>query len=194
LISPFPVSDYQFDVILADPPWSYYGNQAKWGAAAKFYPTMTDEDILDLPMVTWLSDRGVLFLWATGPRLDFAIECIGRWGLYYRGMAFVWVKTKQDGTPIGAQGTRPSIVKPLTEFVLAASRVPKGRPMKLASESVVQTVLAPKGEHSAKPAAVQERIECLYPDARKAELFARTVRAGWDCYGDELMPSPTYIS
>jgi len=186
MMSPFPATGDQFDVLLADPPWSYYGNQGKWGAAAKFYATMTDEDILGLPMITWLSDRGVLFLWATGPRLDFAIECIGQWGLHYRGVAFVWVKTKQDGTPIGAQGTRPSIVKPLTEFVLAASTVARGRPMKLASESVVQTVLAPKQAHSAKPDEIQERIELLYPDARKAELFARRHRLGWSCYGDEL--------
>jgi N6-adenosine-specific RNA methylase IME4 len=187
ILAPLPENTDVFDVVLADPPWSYYGNQAKWGAAAKFYPTMTDSDILDLPMESWLAPRGVLFLWATGPRLDFAFQCLEWWGLHYRGMAFVWVKTKQDGTPIGAQGTRPSIVKPLTEFVLAASRVPKGRPMKLASEAVVQTVLAPKGPHSAKPGEVQERIESLYPNARKAELFARTDRPGWSCYGDELV-------
>ena len=27
-----------YDVVLADPPWSYYGAPDKWGAAAKFYP------------------------------------------------------------------------------------------------------------------------------------------------------------
>lgn len=190
----FPRSSAKFDVILADPPWSYYGQQAKWGAAAKFYQTMSNTEILDLPMNSWLESRGVLFLWATGPRLDFAIECISRWGLHYRGMAFVWVKTTTDGVPIKAQGTRPSIVKPLTEFVLAASTVAKGRPMPLASESVVQTVLAPKGAHSAKPYEVQNRIERLYPDARKAELFARAHRTGWDCYGDELTLRHSSIS
>ena len=177
--------DVSYDVILADPPWMYYGQQAKWGAAAKFYPWMEDEDILALPVGELLSDQGVLFLWATGPRLDFAVECIRVWGLHYRGMAFVWVKTKLDGEPIGAQGVRPSIVKPTTEFVLAGSHVAKGRPLPLSDESVRQVVLAPKQAHSAKPIEVYERIECLYPTATKIELFARTARQGWDRWGNE---------
>jgi N6-adenosine-specific RNA methylase IME4 len=125
----------RYDVVLADPPWSYYGKQDKWGAAAKFYRLMTDEDIGTLPIRDLLAARGALFLWATGPRLDFAVRCIERWRLEFRGVAFVWVKTTADGRPIGAQGVRPSIVKPTTEFVLAASPVARGRPMPLADEA-----------------------------------------------------------
>ncbi len=173
-----------YDIILADPPWSYTGQQDKWGAAAKFYPTMSRVEIggLELP----LADPGILFLWATGPKLQDAIDVIQRWDLEYRGVAFVWVKTKKDGTPIGAQGVRPSIVKPLTEFVLVASNVETGRPLPLADESVCQTVFAPKQEHSRKPDAVQERIELMYPDATKLEMFARRRREGWDAHGNEI--------
>jgi len=175
----------QYEVVLADPPWSYTGAQDKWGAAAKFYPTMTDAELLEFPMRDWLLPRSVLFLWATSPRLDFAVECIKAWGLAYRGVAFVWVKTKRDGSPIGAQGVRPSIVKPLTEYVLAASPVAKGRPIRVFDESVCQTVFAPKSEHSAKPPEVQKRIEALYPSASRIELFARTRRNGWAAWGNE---------
>lgn len=176
-----------YDVIYADPPWSYTGQQDKWGAAAKYYSTMSDEDLMDFSLVQdLLSPRGVLFMWATSPRLDFAIRLIDHWGLTCRGVAFVWVKTKRDGTPIGAQGVRPSIVKPTTEYVLAASRVSKGRPMPLGSESVVQTVLAPKQEHSRKPDEVMERIEALYPNATRLEVFARRYRPGWDVWGNEV--------
>jgi len=175
-----------YDVVLSDPPWSYTGQQAKWGAAAKFYDTMSDEDLLAFPAADWLSPKGVMFIWATSPRLDFAIDCIRAWGLTYRGVAFNWVKTRKDGvTPVGAQGVRPSIVKPTSELVLAASRVSKGRPMPLADESVRQIVLAAKSEHSRKPDDVHERIEALYPNASKIELFARRQRLGWDAWGDE---------
>lgn len=133
-----------------------------------------------------LSDRGVLFLWATAPRLDFAVDVLREWGLVFRGVSFVWVKTKKDGTPVGAQGVRPSIVKPTCEFVLAGSKVAKGRPMPLDDESVRQVVLASRGAHSAKPVEVHERIEVLYPEASKLELFARGCRDGWDCWGDEV--------
>jgi len=40
----------KWDVVLADPPWSYAGPQDKWGAAAKFYDTMTDEDLRNMPV------------------------------------------------------------------------------------------------------------------------------------------------
>lgn len=75
---------------------------------------------------------------------------------------------------------------PLTELVVAGSTIAPGRPLLLASESVCQTVFAPVAEHSAKPDAVQERIEALYPTARKVELFARRRRPGWDAWGDEV--------
>lgn len=175
-----------YDVILIDPPWSYYGSQAKWGAAAKFYPTMTDQELLDFDIQTYLKPKSVMFMWATSPRLDFAIELIKHWGLHYRGVAFVWVKTRKDGVPIGAQGVRPSIVKPTTELVIAASTVAKGRPLTIADESIAQVVLAPKQEHSRKPDEVQERIEKLYPEAAKIELFARRTREGWDSWGNEV--------
>lgn len=178
--------DRRYDVILADPPWAYYGQQDKWGAAAKFYATAPDEAIVRLPVPDLLDERGVLFLWATSPRLDVAMACLAEWKLHFRGVAFVWVKARKDGGPIGAQGVRPSIVKPTAEYVLAASRVARGRPMKLGDEGVPNVILAPRRAHSQKPDEVTACIERLYPDASRLELFARTERPGWDAWGDEV--------
>ncbi len=179
-----PVGPY--DVILADPPWAYYGQQDKWAAAAKFYPTAPDTALETLPVPALLAPRGVLFLWATSPRLDAALHLVHCWGLAFRGVAFVWVKTRADGTPVGAQGIRPSIVKPTTELVLAASRVARGRPMPLADEAVAQVVMAPRRDHSRKPDEVAARIERLYPAARRLEMFARAQRPGWEAWGNEV--------
>lgn len=177
----------KYDVVLMDPPWSYTGSQDKWGAAAKFYNTMTDDELKDLDIQSLLNSKAVVFMWATGPRLDFAIDLLRHWGLTYRGVAFTWVKTKKDQlTPIGAQGVRPSIVKPTTEFVIAASNVMKGRPLPLADEGVPHVVLAAKTEHSRKPDEVHRRIERLYPDATKLEMFARRPMDGWDVWGNEV--------
>ena len=181
----FPANKY--DVVLLDPPWFYYGQQDKMGAAAKFYPLMPDDELMALPVPSILASKAVVFMWATAPRLDFAIDLLRHWGLTYRGVAFTWVKTRQDGvTPIGAQGVRPSIVKPTAEFVLVASNVSKGRPLPIADESVRHVVLAPKQEHSRKPDEVHESIDRLYPDARKIELFARREMSGWDVWGNEV--------
>lgn len=176
----------KFDVILADPPWDYYGSSTKMAAAGKHYPLMSDQALLDLPIVKdSLARPGVLFMWATSPRLDFALQLIEHWGLTYRGTAFVWVKTRKDGLPIGAQGVRPSITKPTTEFVLAASNMTRGRPLPLASEKIAQVVLAPRREHSRKPEEVAQRIEEMYPQTRKLEVFARQTRPGWVAWGNE---------
>lgn len=179
--------DKKYDVILMDPPWSYHGAQDKMGAAAKFYPTMPDEDLMAMDIQGLLNKRAVVFMWATSPRLDFAIDLLRHWGLTYRGVAFTWVKTKKDQvTPIGATGVRPSIVKPTTEFVIAASNVTKGRPLPLADEGVAHAVLAARMEHSRKPDEIHRRIERLYPDAAKLEMFARRPMDGWDVWGNEV--------
>lgn len=183
-----------FDVIVADPPWSYYGQQGKWGAAAKFYPTVADAAVVSLPIEQLLRETGILFLWATSPRLDAAMECLKAWKLSFRGVAFVWVKSRKDGQPIGAQGVRPSIVKPTAEYVLAASRVSKGRPMKLHDESIPNVVLATRREHSRKPDAIQDHIERMYPQSAKLELFARTQRPGWTSWGNQTDQFSSLVS
>ena len=138
--------------------------------------------LLAFPMREVMHNKSVLFLWATSPRLDFAIHCLAEWGLCYRGVAFVWVKTRLDGTPVGSQGVRPSIIKPVTDYVLAASIVEKGRPMPLSDEGVCQTIFEPRTQHSCKPDEVMRRIERLYPTASRIELFARRRTPGWDSW------------
>lgn len=173
-----------YSVIVADPPWAYYGDPNKDQAAGKHYNLLSLEEMLAL---NWpLAKPGVLFMWATSPRLDTALALGQGLGLFYRGISFVWVKTNRRGVPVGAQGVRPSIVKPTTELVLAFSNIAKGRPMPLLSESVPQVVLAPRGRHSEKPRIVQDRITQLYGQVPKLEMFARERYDGWDAWGNEL--------
>lgn len=174
------------DVILCDPPISYYGQQNKMGAAANHYPTMTDQELLDFPIKDFANKKSVLFLWVTGPRFDFGIELLKRWGYTFRGVGFVWVKTKSDGTPIGAQGVRPSFVKPVTEFVIIGATNAKGRTFKLESEKIRQVILKPKSEHSRKPDDVHEAIDAMFPNQSKIELFARRSYPGWNVWGNEV--------
>ncbi len=194
------------DVVLIDVPWLYAGDPTKNAAAGKHYACLPDEDVLRLDVLSYMHPRRSLaFVWATCPRLDFAIAAMKAWGLHYRGVAFAWVKTRRDGTPVGAQGVRASVTKPTIELVLVGSPMAKGRPLKIADESVAQVltldevagedgevVLAPRGAHSEKPAEVAARIARMYPDASKCELFARAERPGWTCVGDEL-PTPSCV-
>ena len=176
-----------YDVIYADPPWKYHQQRpGGMNNAADHYDVMDVADMASLPERGSLRKPGVVFMWATGPMLWEAMELGERLRLHYRGVSFVWVKTNRKGEPYGATGVRPTITKPLTEFVLAFSNVKRGRPLPLASESVVQTVFAPRREHSRKPDEVAKRIEELYPNARKLEMFARETRPGWASFGNEV--------
>jgi N6-adenosine-specific RNA methylase IME4 len=194
------VTANKYDIVLADPPWDYYGSPDKMGAAGKEYGLMSDEELLAFnPRERWMAKDSILFMWTTAPRMGFAFKCIEAWGLHDRGVQFTWVKTRQDGiTPIGAQGVRPSIVKPTCEFVLAASTVKRGRPLKLSDETIRHTILAPnrgKGiDHSQKPDDVHERIDRMYPGASKIELFARRAFPGWDAWGNQAPANANTIS
>lgn len=177
----------EYPILVADPPWQYANDPMKPQAAGKHYKCMGLHELLT--EVRWpLAKPGILFLWATCPKLQEAMLLGDALGLHYRGVAFVWVKTKQDGTPVGAMGVRPSIVKPLTELVLAFSNKATGRPLPLSDESIRQTCFAPVTVHSEKPAAVQDAIDRMYPTLPKYEMFARRRRPGWDAMGDQLPP------
>jgi len=183
-LPPFPTKTY--DIVYADPPWYYYGSQIKDAAAAKHYPLMRQEELVELPVRSIMSKRAALFLWSTGPRLNFALDLIQRWGLYYRGVAYVWVKTNRKGEAIRGQGVPPTFTKPTTEFVLVASTVPTGRPFPILDFGQAQVVMEPRAEHSRKPSIFRKHIEELCGRRSRIELFARESARGWDAWGAEV--------
>jgi len=73
-----------------------------------------------------------------------------------------------------------------TEFCLLAT---KGAPLRLA-EDIHQVVLAPVGEHSAKPQEVRSRIERLLAGPY-LELFARHAIPKWTVWGNEVFEEQT---
>ena len=75
-LPPFPTKRY--DIVYADPPWYYYGSKIKDAAAAKHYPLMDQHELAKLPVRSIMNKRAALFLWCTGPRLNFAIDLIAQ--------------------------------------------------------------------------------------------------------------------
>ena len=73
---PFPEKKYS--VIYADPPWNYAAG-GKTRNVERHYRTMKPEDIYSLPVQDIAEDDCLLFLWATFPNLDVALETIRRW-------------------------------------------------------------------------------------------------------------------
>lgn len=177
-----------YDIVYADPPWPMFGDPNKDAAAGKHYELMDMKSIKMLPVKSLFRDqkKGVAFVWATSPRMDLAVDAIRAWGLHYRGVAFVWVKTRKDGGIIHGQGVRPTVTKPTTEMCLVATTNKKGRPFPLLSEKVPQVVLAPREGHSVKPVVFRQHILDLYGDRPAIELFARNRAHGFDAWGKEV--------
>ena len=136
-----------------------------------------------------MAKRCVILSWVTTPLLNKQTVLHEQWADRYRwrylGVPFMWIKTKKDGTRMGASGPRPALVKPKNEFVVAYTNVRAGRTFPLLTESMSPDIYAPRGKHSEKPAVVRERIVELLGDRPRLELFARQAVEGWDSIGAE---------
>lgn len=165
-----------FSVILADPAWQYADKSKHRGGAERHYPTMRVADIAALPVASIAAPNAALFLWATWPTILDAQRVIEAWGFRYVTAAFVWEKVTSKGEQAIGMGhyTRAN-----TEPCLLGIR---GR-MPVADHSVRQVIRAQRMKHSAKPAEIYDRIYALYPTGRRAELFARATREGWESFG-----------
>jgi N6-adenosine-specific RNA methylase IME4 len=181
-----PLPDLRYDIAYIDPPWHYYGSATKDAAAGKHYPLMSLDELATIDVRRILNKRAAAFVWATCPRLQFAIKLIEAWGLHYRGVAYVWVKVNKRGNIISGQGITPTFTKPTTELLLAATTMATGRPFPILDLAQAQVVLHSRGAHSEKPHVFRELIERLCGDRPRIELFARTRVPNWDAWGAEL--------
>lgn len=178
----------KYQVILADPPWLYYGDPNKNQAAGKHYSCMNLQQLSKLPVKSIAAKDAVLYMWATGPKLEESICLINNWGFKFRTVAHVWVKTTKTGSVIHGQGIRPSFVKQNAEYILVGSMGKPGRTLPLCSESTPQIVLhsRPDNLHSKKPNVFRDLVVETYGDVKRVELFCRFPALGWDAWGNEI--------
>jgi len=172
----------KYQIIYADPPWSYkvWSNKGMGRSAEHHYPTMNKKDIQNLPIQNICADDCVLFLWVTAPCLLEGIELIKAWGFEYKTIGFIWVKrNKKADSWFWGMGywTRAN-----SELCLIAT---KGKPKRI--DAGVHQVLDDRVmRHSEKPNSARERIVKLMGDIPRIELFARQKTEGWDVWGNEV--------
>ena len=173
-----------YDVILADPPWSFrvWDEDTGNGRAPRaHYDTMPIEELCKLPIRDLASKNCALFLWAVWPSMfENVPPLLDAWGFKYKSLAWIWVKALKDGT--GFATGMGYYSRANSEPCLLAV---KGN-MPVANRDVLAVIHSPRRAHSQKPDEQYSKIERLYPDKRYLELFARQKREGWDSWGNEI--------
>ena len=90
-----------YKVLYVDCPWTYdnpRGNKPSQGGIT--YPTMSLEDIKNIPVGNICDKDCAIFFWATMPKLPQAIEVISAWGFRYTTCAFTWIKQNRKANTL----------------------------------------------------------------------------------------------
>ena len=170
-----------FAVIYADPPWDYKGQLQHngpggrdTGGATRHYPTVRSREMEKWPVAQIAAENALLFLWATSPHLDQAINLGKAWGFEWATVAFVWDKGRVNPGFYTMSQCELCLV-----FRRGKIPTPRG------ARNIRQLISAPRGRHSEKPDEVRTRIAEMFPSQRKIELFARKKFPGWTAWGLE---------
>ena len=170
--------------IMIDPPWdiSMAGKkESQGGLATKLpYKTLNTQEIISLyreSILPLAAEKHSLWLWATEKTFVTAIlewKYLG----YNHHATIIWNK---------GNGLSPAFtVRYSHEYLLWMW---KGglQPVSNDARGKYTTVFFEQSrEHSRKPEAAYDMIECLYPEDTKLDVFARERRAGWSAWGNEV--------
>lgn len=168
-----PLRAGAYSIIVCDPPWPWAGGKTKAGEA--HYRTMGLDKIIALPVAALAQPDCALLIWSTGPLLDRAILTAQAWGFSYKSHV-VWRKTTATGKPRMGCGFW---ARSMHETVVIATR---GAPRALRLPSVIDGVAR---EHSRKPDEFYHLIRKLTPRLKRADIFSRQTRPGFDGWGDQ---------
>lgn len=174
----------EYRTILIDPPWpqrlsgNYSERRRHYAAKTLAYPTMTIEQLRDLPVSNLAADGCHLWLWTTNQFLPAGFDLLQAWGFRYLA-PITFVKPSGLGNWF-VHRTQTLLFGYRNKCVFNRARY---RP------TVAEFGFPQK--HSRKPESSYELIEAV-SDSPRVELFARPVsplfpvREGWDVWGNEV--------
>jgi N6-adenosine-specific RNA methylase IME4 len=168
----------KYDVIYADPPWEYEKDQEYFGQnVERHYQTMSEEELIGLPISKITASDCVLYMWTTAPKLNVGIRVLEGWGFQYK-TCLVWDKVKHN------MGFYNSIRH---EILLIGGRGSSAPSDQSAANQTDSVYVEERTEHSKKPDFYYSMIERLHPEKKKRiELFAREQHKGWEVWGNEV--------
>ncbi|MCB1939067.1 MAG: hypothetical protein KDE64_07695 [Rhodocyclaceae bacterium] len=177
------VGAQKFRTVLADPPWQFQNRTGKMAPEHKRlsrYPTMTLQDIKDLPVEATVEETAHLYLWVPNALLADGLQVMAHWGFTYK-TNLIWYKVRKDGGP-DRRGVG-FYFRNVTEMLLFGVRGKNARTLQ-PGRSQENILVSQKREHSRKPDEQYALIEQCSPGPFM-ELFARGPRPGWFVWGNQ---------
>lgn len=172
-----------FGTIYADPPWRFTNRTGKMAPEHKRlrrYPTMSFEEIAELPVARIAKPSAHLYLWVPNALVAEGLDVLRRWGFTYKSN-IIWYKVRKDGGP-DRRGVG-FYFRNVTEMCLFGVRGTNIR-TRTRGRTQPNIVISQKTFHSRKPAEMYEIIEeCSYGPF--IELFSRSEREGWTMWGNQ---------
>lgn len=181
----------RFSTILADPPWRFANRTGKMAPEHRRlsrYSTMSNQEIMELPVAQLAREKCHLYLWVPNALILEGLEVMRRWGFTYK-TNIVWYKIRKDGGPDG-RGVG-FYFRNVTELVLFGVRGSGFRTL-APGRSQVNVVATRKREHSRKPDELYPIIERCSPGPY-LEMFARHARPGWSQWGNQIGPDAASV-
>lgn len=164
-----------YPCIVVDPPWAY-GDAlpGRSRGAAKNYPTLTLDQLKQLPIQELADQNAHLWIWVTNSFLGDGLTLMKHWGFEYKTM-LTWVKAPGIGMGRYLRNT--------TEHALLGVR---GRLPAEGPKNVPSHIIAPRDRrHSRKPDEAYRVFATISPEPR-LDMFARDRREGFDVWGNEI--------
>jgi len=179
------VGKRKFSTVLADPPWQFQNRTGKMAPEHKRlsrYPTMTLQEIKDLPVKAIVKDTAHLYLWVPNALLASGLQVMEHWGFTYK-TNLIWYKVRKDGGP-DRRGVG-FYFRNVTEMILFGIRGKDARTLQ-PGRSQENIISSRKREHSRKPDEQYEIIEsCSW--GPRIELFARGPKKAGLVWATKLM-------
>ncbi len=177
------VNGTSFSTVLADPPWQFQNRTGKMAPEHKRlsrYPTLTLEEIKNIPVKSVIADKAHLYLWVPNALMNEGLQVMESWGFKYK-TNLVWYKVRKDGGPDG-RGVG-FYFRNVTELLLFGIRGKDARTLRR-GRTQPNIIVSQKREHSRKPDEQYEIIEsCSW--GPYLEMFARGNREGWYSWGNQ---------
>lgn len=199
-MNPFAaLAGQRFQLLLADPPWAFRTfngrnrtpTQKAFREAEDHYPTMALAEMAALPVADIAAKDSLLAMWIVGSHCDDALALARAWGFTFTTDLFYWLKTKlinADQIDLFTGDIHPpkmSMGYHTRKQLEPCWLFTRGKGLPVHDHSVRQLIIEPPRQHSRKPAEQYARLDRLYGEVTRLELFSRTPRAGWTSWGNE---------